>query len=253
MIRAPRRALPIRSATSSSPAAPRVTPRAAGPVPSRSTPTPTCSTARWSPSREPDSPTTASPASSSARRPWASTAATRRRWTSSGHDGRHVLRASSGWTRSSTPRPATSTAAPTSPAAGLSPTTDYSLASAGKVDTVFDPVGPLEPPPTVAVDPATDLVDGQVVQVTGSDFRPDEYVTLAQCPEGEDGALRGVRELLRRSGRMPTATSTCRTRSRPLLDAYYSYYGFASGRGLPAARSDRLPRGGLRARRRRRL
>jgi hypothetical protein len=61
---------------------------------------------------------------------------------------------------------------------------NYSLASAGKADLGFDPDAPLEPPPTVAVDPAADLVDGQVVQVTGASFRPDDFVTLAECPEG---------------------------------------------------------------------
>jgi len=60
----------------------------------------------------------------------------------------------------------------------------YSLASAAKADIAFDPDGPLEPPPTVAVDPATDLVAGQVVEITGGNLRPDEYVTLAQCPAG---------------------------------------------------------------------
>lgn len=59
-----------------------------------------------------------------------------------------------------------------------------SLANAAKTDLHFDPDGPLEPPPTLTVDPATDLVDGQVVQVTGSDARPDEYLLLAQCPAG---------------------------------------------------------------------
>ena len=48
----------------------------------------------------------------------------------------------------------------------------------------FDPAGPLAPPPTVAVDPSTDLVDRQVVHVTASGFRPDESVVLGQCPTG---------------------------------------------------------------------
>ncbi len=60
----------------------------------------------------------------------------------------------------------------------------YSLSGAARADLGFDPDGPLEPPPTVTVDPATDLVDGQVVNVTGGNLRPDEFLTLAQCPAG---------------------------------------------------------------------
>ena len=59
-----------------------------------------------------------------------------------------------------------------------------SLAGAAKADLGFDPDAPLEPPPTVAVDPNTDLVDEQVVHVTGGDARPDESLLLAQCPAG---------------------------------------------------------------------
>ena len=59
-----------------------------------------------------------------------------------------------------------------------------SLASAAKADLHFDPDGPLEPPPALAVDPSTDLVDEQVVHVTGGDARPDESLLLAQCPVG---------------------------------------------------------------------
>jgi hypothetical protein len=37
---------------------------------------------------------------------------------------------------------------------------------------------------TITVTPSTDLVDGQVVQVTGTGFTPQQGVWLAQCPTG---------------------------------------------------------------------
>ncbi|MBL8778877.1 MAG: hypothetical protein JNK12_23300 [Acidimicrobiales bacterium] len=46
----------------------------------------------------------------------------------------------------------------------------------------FDPNAPLLPPPTIAVDPATDLVDGQTVTVTGDGYAPDQRYWVAQCP-----------------------------------------------------------------------
>ncbi|MCB1014538.1 MAG: hypothetical protein KDB10_05410 [Acidimicrobiales bacterium] len=61
----------------------------------------------------------------------------------------------------------------------------YSLAGAAVAGIAFDPSAPLEPPPTVAVDPANDLVDGQVVRVTGSGFRADELVLLGQCADDD--------------------------------------------------------------------
>lgn len=42
----------------------------------------------------------------------------------------------------------------------------------------------VDPVPTLAIDPATDLVDGQTVTVTGSGYQPDEFVTVAECPAG---------------------------------------------------------------------
>jgi hypothetical protein len=41
--------------------------------------------------------------------------------------------------------------------------------------------GPLRPPPALTVDPATDLVDGQTVQVTGRGFLPTAGIVLWQC------------------------------------------------------------------------
>ncbi len=41
-----------------------------------------------------------------------------------------------------------------------------------------------EPGPTITVTPDTDLVDGQVVEVTGAGFTPQHSVWLAQCPTG---------------------------------------------------------------------
>lgn len=56
------------------------------------------------------------------------------------------------------------------------------------VPVSFDPSAPLLPPPTLAVDPSTDLVDGQTVQFTGSGFQVDEVVSVFQCgPTTVDG------------------------------------------------------------------
>lgn len=41
-------------------------------------------------------------------------------------------------------------------------------------------------PPTLAVDPATDLVDGQQVAISGSGYRPGADVRVRQCPTGAD-------------------------------------------------------------------
>ncbi|HEX6248701.1 MAG TPA: neocarzinostatin apoprotein domain-containing protein, partial [Nocardioidaceae bacterium] len=45
----------------------------------------------------------------------------------------------------------------------------------------FDPDAPLLPPPTVTVVPSTDLVDGQVVAVTGTGFLAGSWVPVFQC------------------------------------------------------------------------
>jgi hypothetical protein len=60
----------------------------------------------------------------------------------------------------------------------------FALPGSARATTDFDPAGPLEPSPTVSVDPDADLVDGQVVHVTGTGFRPDEEVLIVQCPTG---------------------------------------------------------------------
>jgi hypothetical protein len=61
------------------------------------------------------------------------------------------------------------------------------FSEAGLVPLAFDPAGPAAPPPTVSVDPAIDLVDGQVVTVTGEHFLPNRSVNLYQCPPDPTG------------------------------------------------------------------
>lgn len=61
---------------------------------------------------------------------------------------------------------------------------DFALAGSARADVTLDPLGPLAPPPSVAVDPASDLVDEQVVQVTATGFRAHDYVLMAQCTAG---------------------------------------------------------------------
>jgi acetyl esterase/lipase len=58
--------------------------------------------------------------------------------------------------------------------------TDGSIFSA-EAPLGFRPDGPLLPPPTITVEPAADLVDGQTVEVQGSGFVPFSGVALAQC------------------------------------------------------------------------
>lgn len=45
----------------------------------------------------------------------------------------------------------------------------------------FDPDAPLLPPPTVTADPSTGLHDGQVIEVHGTGWTPQEAVLLLQC------------------------------------------------------------------------
>ena len=47
----------------------------------------------------------------------------------------------------------------------------------------FDPDAPLLPPRAVTVTPDTDLVDGQVVAVRGTNFRPGSRVIVLQCAD----------------------------------------------------------------------
>lgn len=45
----------------------------------------------------------------------------------------------------------------------------------------FDPDAPLQPPPTVTVEPDTDLVDGQVVHIEVDGFPADQWLRVAIC------------------------------------------------------------------------
>ena len=46
----------------------------------------------------------------------------------------------------------------------------------------FDPNVPPPPPPTITVVPSTDLVDRQSLTVSGTNFAPDAFVNLNECP-----------------------------------------------------------------------
>lgn len=46
----------------------------------------------------------------------------------------------------------------------------------------FVPDAPLAAPPEISVSPATDLVDGLIVEVTGTGFHADAFVGIGQCP-----------------------------------------------------------------------
>jgi hypothetical protein len=50
-----------------------------------------------------------------------------------------------------------------------------------RVTIAFDPNVPPPPPPTVAITPSEGLRDGQVVTVTGKDFRPGQSIGVVQC------------------------------------------------------------------------
>ena len=58
-----------------------------------------------------------------------------------------------------------------------------------------------EPGPTITVTPATDLVDGQVVEVTGTGYAPLRSVWLAQCPTG----MTDLNQIVQYCGQMPAA------------------------------------------------
>lgn len=51
----------------------------------------------------------------------------------------------------------------------------------------FDPTGPLAPPPTLAASPSTGLIDGQVIDVTGSGWRPGAQLFVFAC--AKDGPV----------------------------------------------------------------
>lgn len=52
------------------------------------------------------------------------------------------------------------------------------------VPLTFQPDAPLAAAPTVTMTPASDLVDGQLVDVHAAGFLPGEWVDLTVCPEG---------------------------------------------------------------------
>lgn len=58
---------------------------------------------------------------------------------------------------------------------------DGSATPTVRSDLAFRPDGPLLPPPTIAVSPATDLVDGTTVHVTGAGFTPGSGVEIVPC------------------------------------------------------------------------
>lgn len=58
---------------------------------------------------------------------------------------------------------------------------EIELSEAGVADVAFDPGGALRPPPTLTADPATDLVDGDAVELVGSGFDPERGLVIAQC------------------------------------------------------------------------
>lgn len=53
----------------------------------------------------------------------------------------------------------------------------------------FDKDAPLAPTPQLQVDPSTDLVDGQAITVTGTDWFPDDDVVLWQCTTSDSGRI----------------------------------------------------------------
>jgi LPXTG-motif cell wall-anchored protein len=70
----------------------------------------------------------------------------------------------------------------------------------GTTPLLIDPDAPPVPPPTVVVEPSTDLEDGQVVAVHGSGFTPGGGVYLAQCRAGasdETGSACDLQKTLR--------------------------------------------------------
>lgn len=79
------------------------------------------------------------------------------------------------------------------PGCRLSVNETYSFAGATQQNIAFDPVGPLEPSPTVAIQPSTDLLDEQMVTVTGTGLRPGEYASLLECPAGATELDEGCR------------------------------------------------------------
>jgi hypothetical protein len=55
------------------------------------------------------------------------------------------------------------------------------LSEVGLHDLAFDPLAPLQPPPTLTADPDSGLRDGDVVDLHGSGFDAERGFTVAQC------------------------------------------------------------------------
>ena len=51
----------------------------------------------------------------------------------------------------------------------------------------FDPAVPLPPPPSITIDPATGVVDGQLITVTGENFPRRNSTNVLQCRTGAVG------------------------------------------------------------------
>ncbi len=59
---------------------------------------------------------------------------------------------------------------------------DEGFAEGAQAPLAFDPVAPLAPPPSATATPSTGLVDGQIIRLTGADWRPDSYLVALLCP-----------------------------------------------------------------------
>ena len=58
------------------------------------------------------------------------------------------------------------------------------ISEAGLAPHAFDPGGALRPPPVLTVDPATDLLDGDTVELHGTGFLPSRDLEVLQCTAG---------------------------------------------------------------------
>lgn len=61
---------------------------------------------------------------------------------------------------------------------------DDTLAEGALVPLGFDPLGPVRPPPILTVDPASDLVDGEIVTIDGTGWPARAYVGVIPCVTG---------------------------------------------------------------------
>ena len=57
-----------------------------------------------------------------------------------------------------------------------------------RVPIQFDPSVPLPPPPAISIDPATGVLDGQLITVTGTNYPRGTAVGVVQCQTGASGA-----------------------------------------------------------------